>query len=121
MRLCAPWAWEPVSSAPTGGVETNDLSAQRSWSRLSSSDTPAPPRVEELLVAPLPLSRGGGRSGGAGSSCGGAGSHAGRLRAFGWRVGDPDPAMGVPAAGLANRHAALVEGQQRGQDRRPQP
>jgi hypothetical protein len=29
--------------------------------------------------------------------------------------------VGVPAAGLANRHAALVEGQQRGQDRRPQP
>jgi hypothetical protein len=28
---------------------------------------------------------------------------------------------GGPAAGLANRHAALVEGRQRGQDRRPQP
>jgi hypothetical protein len=27
---------------------------------------------------------------------------------------------GVPAAGLANRHAAVVEGRQRGQDRRPQ-
>jgi hypothetical protein len=27
----------------------------------------------------------------------------------------------VPAAGLANRHAALVEGWQRGQDHRPQP
>jgi hypothetical protein len=27
---------------------------------------------------------------------------------------------GVPAAGLANRHAAVIEGQQRGQDRRPQ-
>jgi hypothetical protein len=29
--------------------------------------------------------------------------------------------VGVPAAGLANRHAALVEGWQHGQDRRPQP
>jgi hypothetical protein len=29
--------------------------------------------------------------------------------------------VGVPAAGLANRHATLVEGRQRGQDRRPQP
>jgi hypothetical protein len=29
--------------------------------------------------------------------------------------------VGVPAAGLANRHAALVEGRQRGQDHRPQP
>jgi hypothetical protein len=33
---------------------------------------------------------------------------------------DPDPAEGVPAAGLANRHAAVIEGRQRGQDRRPQ-
>jgi hypothetical protein len=29
--------------------------------------------------------------------------------------------VGVPAAGLVNRYAALVEGRQRGQDRRPQP
>jgi hypothetical protein len=29
--------------------------------------------------------------------------------------------MGVPTAGLANHHSALVEGQQRGQDRCPQP
>jgi hypothetical protein len=29
--------------------------------------------------------------------------------------------VGVPATGLANRHIALVEGRQRGQDRRPQP
>jgi hypothetical protein len=34
---------------------------------------------------------------------------------------DLDPVVGVPAANLANRHAALVEGWQRGQDRRPQP
>jgi hypothetical protein len=36
-------------------------------------------------------------------------------------IEDPDPVVRVPAAGLANRHAALVEGRQRGQDRRPQP
>jgi hypothetical protein len=29
--------------------------------------------------------------------------------------------VGVPPASLVNRHAALVEGRQRGQDRRPQP
>jgi hypothetical protein len=29
--------------------------------------------------------------------------------------------VGVPTAGLANRHVALVEGRQRGQDHRPQP
>jgi hypothetical protein len=29
--------------------------------------------------------------------------------------------VGVPAAGLTNRHAALVESRQRGQDRRPHP
>jgi hypothetical protein len=28
--------------------------------------------------------------------------------------------VGVPAAGLANRHAAVIEGRQCGQDRRPQ-
>jgi hypothetical protein len=43
---------------PTEGFETNDPSAWRSWCRLSSSDTPAPPRAEELLAAPLPLSKG---------------------------------------------------------------
>jgi hypothetical protein len=29
--------------------------------------------------------------------------------------------VGVPAASLMNRHAALIEGRQPGQDRRPQP
>jgi hypothetical protein len=29
--------------------------------------------------------------------------------------------VGIPASSLADRHAALVEGRQRGQDRRPQP
>jgi hypothetical protein len=29
--------------------------------------------------------------------------------------------MGVLAAGLANSHTTLIEGRQRGQDRRPQP
>jgi hypothetical protein len=29
--------------------------------------------------------------------------------------------VGVPASSLADHHAALVEGRQRGQDRRPQP
>jgi hypothetical protein len=43
---------------PTGGSETNDPSARRSRRRLSSSDTSAPPRAEELLAAPLPLSKG---------------------------------------------------------------
>jgi hypothetical protein len=43
---------------PTGVSKTNDPSAQRSRRRLSSSDTPAPPRAEELLAAPLPLSKG---------------------------------------------------------------
>jgi hypothetical protein len=33
---------------------------------------------------------------------------------------NPDPAEGVPTAGLANCHAAVIEGRQRGQDRRPQ-
>jgi hypothetical protein len=51
----------------------------------------------------------------------GAGSHVGRLGASSWRIGNPDPAVGVPVTDLTNRHATLVEGRQRGQDRRPQP
>jgi hypothetical protein len=68
-----------------------------------------------------PCPRGGGRDGGVGSSSGGTRSHAGRLRASVQRIGDLDPAVGVPATGLANRHATLIEGRQRGQNRRPQP
>jgi hypothetical protein len=80
-----------------------------------------PPGVEELPVAPLPLSKGRGLRRGAGSHDGGAGSHAGRLGASSRCIGDRDPAVGVLATGLANRHAALVKGRQRGQNRRPQP
>jgi hypothetical protein len=58
---------------------------------------------------------------GAGDRGGGAGSHTGRLGASSRRIGDPDPAVRVPAAGLVNRHAALIEGWECGQDRRPQP
>jgi hypothetical protein len=43
---------------PNGGSETNNPSAWRSRRLLSSSDIPAPPGAEELLAAPLPLSKG---------------------------------------------------------------
>jgi hypothetical protein len=68
-----------------------------------------------------PCPRGGGHGGGTGSHSGGAGSHTGRLGASNRCIGDPDPAVGVPAAGLTNRHATLIEGRQRGKDRCPQP
>jgi hypothetical protein len=48
-------------------------------------------------------------------------TRAGRLGTSRRCIGDLDPAVGVLAAGLADRHAALVEGRQPGQDRRPQP
>jgi hypothetical protein len=32
-----------------------------------------------------------------------------------------DPPVGVPAAGLADRHTTLIKGRQSGQHRRPQP
>jgi hypothetical protein len=83
---------------PDGGSETNDPLARRSRRLLSSSDIPAPPGAEELLAAPLPLSKGRGAT-----------------------AGDLDPAMGVLAAGLVNRDTALVEGRQCGQIHRPQP
>jgi hypothetical protein len=67
-----------------------------------------------LLAAPLPLSKG-------------WGPRRARWEPR-WRAGGLQPVHrrsgsrgGVPTAGLANRHAALVEGRQRGQDRRPQP
>jgi hypothetical protein len=41
-----------------GGSETNDPSVRRCRRCLSSSDTPAVHGVEELLAAPLPLSKG---------------------------------------------------------------
>jgi hypothetical protein len=109
--------WPEISS-PIGS-ETNKLSAWHSRRRLSSFDTPAPLGAVELLAAPLPLSKG--RGGGGGGGGGGARGHACRLGTSGWCVGDPDPAVGVPATGLTNRHAALVESRQRGQNRRPQP
>jgi hypothetical protein len=61
-RLCAPWAWELASLAPPTvlsrfwGSETSDPSARRNRCRLSSTDPPVPPGVEELLAGPLPLS-----------------------------------------------------------------
>jgi hypothetical protein len=114
----------PASSPLTllGGSATNDSSAWRSRRRLSSSDPPVPPRAEEPLAAPLPLSKG------RGTAVGALAATAGTLGAApaGWGassrcIRDSDPMVGVPAAGLANHHTALVEGWQRGQDHRPQP
>jgi hypothetical protein len=62
-----------------------------------------------------------GRDGGVGSSGRDVGGHAGSLGASNRRIRDLDLLMGVPAAGLANRDAALVEGRQRGQIHQPQP
>jgi hypothetical protein len=83
-------------------------------------------------VASLPPTPGATRGGGATCSPftlvqrarghgGSSGARTGGLGTSGRYTGDLDPVVGVPATGLANRHAALVEGQQRGQDRRPQP
>jgi hypothetical protein len=92
---------------------------------VGAASLPPTPRCHlgrRSCLQPLALVQGaGGRGGGTGSHGGGAGSHAGSLGDSSWRVGDLDPAVGVPATGLANCHAALVEGRQRGQDRRPQP
>jgi hypothetical protein len=65
--------------------------------------------------SPFALVQGAGGHGGSGAT-----SHIGGLGTSSRRIGDSDPVVGVLAAGLANHHAALVEGRQRGQDRRPQ-
>jgi hypothetical protein len=49
-----------------------------------------------------------------------AGSHTDGMGTPSRCTRDPDPAEGVPAADLVNRHAAIIEDRQRGQDRRPQ-
>jgi hypothetical protein len=100
-----------------GGSETSDSLARRSLCRISSSDPP-PPRATwggGTACSPFALVQGARSHSGIG-----AGSHTGGLGTSNRCTGDPDPVEGVPAAGLANRHAAVVEGRQRGQDRRPQ-
>jgi hypothetical protein len=108
----------PTSSplALLGGFETSDPSARRSLHRLSSSDPPGATWGRGTARSPFALVQGAGGHDGIG-----AGSHTGGLGTSSRCIGDPDPAEGVPAAGLANRHAAVVEGRQCGQDRRPQP
>jgi hypothetical protein len=108
----------PANSPLTllGGSETNNPSMRRSRCRLSSSDPPGATWAEALLAAPLPLFKGLGAA-----TRPAQGGRTGRLGASSRRIGDPDPTVGVPAAGLTNRHAALVEGRQRGQDCHPQP
>jgi hypothetical protein len=84
--------------------------------------------VSPLLLQPLGATLGGGTAcspfalvQGVGGHDGiGAVSHTGGLGTSSRCIGDPDPVEGVPATGLANRHAAVVEGRQHGQDRRPQ-
>jgi hypothetical protein len=64
-------------------------------------------------LCPCPRDWGRGRTGTRGCT-GGLGTPS-------WCTRDLDPTEGVPTAGLTNRHAAVVEGRQRGQDRRSQP
>jgi hypothetical protein len=105
----------PTNSPLTllGGSETNDPSARRSRHRLSSSDPPMPPGAEDMLAGPLPLSMELGAT--VGPALGAP------LETPSRYTRDLDPAEGVPTASLTNRHAALIEGRQRGQHRRSQP
>jgi hypothetical protein len=45
---------------------------------------------------------------------GNPGGHISRMGASGWCTRNMDPPMGVPAAGLANRHTTLIKGRQPG-------
>jgi hypothetical protein len=60
--------------------------------------------------SPFALVQGAGGHGGIGAT-----SHTGGLGTSNWCIGDLDPTVGIPASGLANRHAAVVKGQQGGQ------
>jgi hypothetical protein len=106
----------PTSSPLTllGGSKTSDPSARRSLRRLSSSD-PQSYLGGGTACSPFALVQGAGGHGGVG-----AGGHTGRLGTSSRCIGDPNPTKGVPAVGLANCHADVVEGRQQGQSRRPQ-
>jgi hypothetical protein len=88
---------------------------------LLGPDTPVPPVAEELLAAPLPLSKGREPRQRRGKLW--RGRWEPRRQTGGLRPArqNLDPTVGVPAAGLANRHAALVVGRQHGQNSRHQP
>jgi hypothetical protein len=98
-----------------GGSETSDPLARRSLRRLSSSDPPGATWGGGTACSPFALVQGAGGHGGSGAA-----SHTSRQGTSSRRIGDPNPAVEVPIAGLANRYAALVEGRQHGQDRCPQ-
>jgi hypothetical protein len=115
------WAWELASSVPPaalwrfwGSFEMSDPLAQRSLRCLSSSD-PRSYLGGGTAWSPFVLVQGAGGHGGIR-----AGSHTGELGTPSRCIRDPDPMEGVSASGLTNRHAAVVEGRQHGQDRRPQ-
>jgi hypothetical protein len=113
-----PGSWPPrphlQSSSASGGLKNE---------RPISATQPASP----LLLRPPRATWGGGTAcslfalvQGAGGHGGiGAASHTSGLGTSNWCIEDLDPA-GVPAASVANHHAAVVKGRQRGQDRRPQ-
>jgi hypothetical protein len=50
-----------------------------------------------------------------------SGTHIGRLGTSDRYTGNMDPPVGVPAAGLTDRHTTLIKGRQSGQYHRPQP
>jgi hypothetical protein len=111
MRLCAPWAWELASSAYLQSfVASRGLRNERPVSSMQ----PTSP----LLLRPLGATWGGGIAcspfalvqGAKGHGEIGTASHTGGLGTSNWCIGDPDPAVGVPASGLANRYAVVVKG-----------
>jgi hypothetical protein len=92
--------------------------------RLVSATQPASPLLPRppgatwgggTACSPFALVQGAGGHGGIGT-----GSHTDGLGTPSRCTRDLDPVEGVPAAGLKNRHAAVIKGQQRGQDRHPQ-
>jgi hypothetical protein len=99
-----------TSRRPNQGVGPK----QRTHRRDTVEVAPLPPasrrRVEELHAGSLPLPEKLGPTGD-------PGGHISRLGASGWCTRNMDPPMGVPAAGLVNRHTTLIKGQQPGQHR----
>jgi hypothetical protein len=93
----------------------SDPSARHGLRRLSSSDPLGATWGGGIARSPFAFVQGARGHGGVG-----AGSRTSGLGTSSRCIRDLDPTEGVPATGLANRHAALVEGRQRGQDHHPQ-
>jgi hypothetical protein len=112
-RPCASWAWELASSV-------SPVALWRFWGLQNKRPVNATQPASPILLQPPGAAWGRGTAcspfalvqGAGGHGMIGAGSHTDGLGTPSRGIRDLDPAEGVPTAGLANRHATVIEGRQ---------